>query len=122
VQIITAARLQSGTAREFRLALAALQLPSYDEALGMAGAGASTTTMKVRVMTVLGKSVIIGVNPSDSCDSVLQVVAEAGLVDGGKTYNLMFGKTTMALSSTMEDNGVADGAELTATPSIVGSI
>ena len=130
VIIIKAAGLKAGTSQDFRSALGALKQgggvpkegekpPSYEEAAAMAGAGAS---MKLRVQTVLGKSVIIAAAPGDTVLSVLSVVAKAGLVDEGKTYGLMLGKVVLELGSTMADNGVADGAELIVTPSTMGSI
>ena len=71
---------------------------------------------------MLGKSVVISVTPKDTVLAVLRVVAEAGLVDGGKTYNVMNGKVVMELGSSMADNGVVDGAEFTLIPNTVGEI
>ena len=76
----------------------------------------------MRVQTVLGKSVVISVTPKDTVLAVLRVVVEVGLVDGGKKYNVMYGKAVMELGSSMADNGVVDGAELTVTPNTVGEI
>jgi endonuclease III len=127
--IIKAAGLKAGTSQDFRSALGALKQqgeegekpPSHEEAAAIAGAGAAAS-MKLRLQTVLGKSVVIAVNPKDTVLSVLRVAAEAGLVDGGKTYGLMYGKVAMDLSKTMKDHGVVDGAEMTVTPNTMGSI
>jgi hypothetical protein len=124
--IIKAAGLKAGSANDFKRAIAALRsasaaggaavqgLPSYDEAVRM--------TMKVRVQTVLGKSVIIEVTPTDTVLSVLRILAEAGLVDGGKSYGLQYGKVVMDLNGTLAEYSVCEGAELTATPSTLGSL
>jgi hypothetical protein len=122
MMIIKAAGLKAGTSKDFRSALGALKQGSKEGEKGAAVAGFGAASMKVRLQTVLGKSVVIAVIPEDTVLSVLRVVAEAGLVDGGKTYGLMYGKVTMDLNNTMKDYGVVDGAEMTVTPNTLGSI